>query len=267
MKRLLLLISLAITFMSGCSTSVPDCGDAKTTSMVNDLVLQSLLGEDAKNLSDMFKVEISAVQTMTHSKDPEKFSCKASVKITTTGKMGEFFGNASDEVTRMLNHTMTDSDARKLQKYADFAESIDRKPNQINFDDVEVTLEKLLLTEYFKKDMDLYARDHASLIAKAATFVALKTSSTTSRLYEPKTIEFVSTTAQQDGAAHHFVEIQKLWRQPDALLIELAKFSKTYVPTTPAKAAQPVLLESPATTNSASAPTESTKMPDAVQSN
>lgn len=246
MKRFLLLIALAITFLSGCSTNVPDCGDTKTTSMVNDLVLQSLLGSDAKNLSDMFKVEISAVQTVTHTKDPEKYTCKANVKITTTGKMGELFGNASDEITRMQNNTMTESEARQLKKYSAFVESIDSKPNKINFNDVELTLEKTVLATYFKKDFKLFDGDRATTIAMTSTIVALKTASTTARLYEPKSIEFVSTTAQQDGSTQHLVEIQKLWKQPDLLLIELAKFAQTYNPAAKTVSASAVSATKPA---------------------
>lgn len=254
MKRFLLLIALAITFLSGCSTNVPDCGDTKTTNMVNDLVLQSLLGSDAKSLSDMFKVEISAVQTVIHTKDPEKYTCKANVKITTTGKLGELFGNASDEISRMQNNTMTESEARQLKKYSAFVESIDSKPNKINFNDVELTLEKIVLATYFKKDFKLFDGDRATTIAMTSTMVALKTASTTARLYEPKSIEFVSTTAQQDGSTQHLVEVQKLWKQPDLLLIELAKFSKAYdpaaktVPASAVSAAKPAMAQEDLTT-------------------
>lgn len=232
MKRFLLLISLAVTFLSGCSTKVPDCGDAKTTSLVNDLVLQSLLGSDAKSLSDMFKVEISSVQTITHSKDPEKYTCKANVKITTAGKMNSLFGNANDEITRMLNKTMTGSETDKLKKYSAFAEHVaaQHKSNMIVFTESDATMELLVVASYFKKDFKLFDEDRATTVALASALATFRTATATTQLYEPKTIEFASTTAQQDGTSQHFVEIQRLWAQPNVLLIELAKFASNYTP-------------------------------------
>lgn len=119
MNRLLLPISLAMTFvLTGCSPSIPDCGDAKTTSAVNDLVLETLLGDETKNLSDMFKVELGAVQTVEHSKDPEKYTCKAEVKVSTTGKLGELFGNADNilALTHLQNGTLIAAELKRLDE-------------------------------------------------------------------------------------------------------------------------------------------------------
>lgn len=238
MKHFLLPICLAITMaLTGCA-KVPDCGDEKSLNLAKELTFETLLGAEAKNVSDMFNIEISAVQTLSHSKDPERYSCKANIKISATGKMNELFGNSSDELARMYNHTLTDAEAEKLKKYSAFAEYLDHKRTRINFDSIEITLEKLLLTQYFKRDIDLYANDRDTTIAKAATFLLLKTAATTTQLYEPKILEFTSTMGQQGGGAVHLVEIQKLWAQPDELLVELAKFAKTYAP--PVAMVQPV---------------------------
>ncbi len=246
MKHFWLLIGVAVTMvLTGCA-KVPDCGDEKTIKLTKELIFESLLGAEAKNLSDMFKVEISAVQTLSHTKDPEKYSCKANIKISADGKMNELFGNSSDELTRMYNHKLTEAEVEKLKKYVAFADDIDRKQTKINLNDVEVTLEKVLLIQYFKRDINLYANDRDTLIAKAATFLMLKIASTTTELYEPKILEFVSTTAQQDGKAEHLVEIRKLWSKPNLLLIELAKFAKTYMPpVATAKPVQPALAAEP----------------------
>lgn len=149
MNRLLLPISLTMIFiLTGCSPSVPDCGNEKTTSTVKGLILQNLLGDEAKNFSDMFKVEISAVQIVAHLKDPEKFSCKANVNITASGKMGELYGNINDEVTRMLKGKLTADETGKLGKYLAL-QSASGFPG-IDFTGPEITAENLVvLSRYF----------------------------------------------------------------------------------------------------------------------
>lgn len=260
MKRLLLLISLAMTFiLTGCSPSVPDCGNEKTTSTVKGLALQNLLGDEAKNLSDMFKVEISAVQIVAHSKDPEKYSCKANVNITASGKIGELYGNINDEVTRMLKGKLTADETGKLGKYLALQSAGDFPG--VDFTGPEITPENMVvLSRYFFKgefyldDLLKIGFDPAKRSAAQTAIIMLKLSTAMHRLSEPKTIEFTSTSAQQDGAALHYVEIQRLWPAPDLLLVEVAKFSKVYVPSTPAKTTQPSLLTTPVLAVEASAP-------------
>lgn len=212
----------------------------------------------------MFKVEISSVQTITHSKDPEKYTCKANVKITTAGKMGEFFGDASGEITRMQDHTMTEGEARKLEKYSVFAKNF--ASNQANSEylrNLILISPEFILAQSLQNNFNSHYGERVATPDEIAIALAIKTAIATTRLYEPKSIEFVSTTAQQDGKTQHLVEIQKMWEQPDSLLIELAKFAKTYVPAAPAKAEQPVLSKTPANIDSASGPTKS----DVLQSN
>lgn len=247
MNRLLLSISLAMIFiLTGCSPSIPDCGDEKTTSTVKELVLQNLLGDEAKNLADMFKVEISAVQIVAHSKDPEKYSCKANVNITPSGKMGELYGNVSDEVTRMLNGKLTADETGKLGKYLALHPLAELPGVAFSSgSESEIDVERMVyLSRYFYKGefylLDLMRLDDPA--KKSATYTAmvmLKLSTAMRRLNEPKTIEFISTSAQQDGATHHYVEIQRLWPEPDLLLAGVAKFSKTYAPSAPAKTVPP----------------------------
>ena len=253
MKRFLLLISLAFTFLSGCSISVPDCGDAKTTSIVSNLALQTLLGEESKNLSDMFKVEISAVQTVTHSKDPEKYTCKANVKITTVGKLDELFGHTNEKVKLILKNEMPASEAGKLGYYADFAQFVDKKYGNKSgalIGNIDPDLETMVrLYTFFKPGkIDIYdlaystPGDVEGARAKGAMVVMLNTPLAIEQSTGTKTIEYISTSAQQNGTDHHFVEIQNLSR-PNILLREIANFSKNYVQSTPAIAVQPSLTE------------------------
>lgn len=198
MKRLKGVAYLMLaSVLAGCS-GVPDCADEKTTALTKELVLQSLLGNDAKALSDMFKVEIGAVQTVSHEKDPEKFSCKAEVKITTTGKLAELFGNAGDEIVRMLEGKMADSEVGKLEKYSALSKYLGKVAYGV---DTEVTSD-----------------------------IMLQVAASASGLNEPRQVEFISTTAKQDGADRHLVEIKPIWEQPIRPVIELAKFSKAYTP-------------------------------------
>jgi uncharacterized protein YecT (DUF1311 family) len=182
MKHFWLLIGVAITMvLTGCA-KVPDCGDEKTLKLTKELIFESLFGAEAKNLSDMFKVEISAVQTVSHSKDPERYSCKANIKIGSAGKMSELFGNSLDKL-------------------------------------VLTYLEPLSLNDRY-------------MVVRAGENSAVNT------LYEPKVLEFVSTTGQQGGETVHIVEIQKLWARPDALLTQMVKFAKAYTP--PVAATKPI---------------------------
>ncbi|KAF0206154.1 MAG: hypothetical protein FD173_468 [Gallionellaceae bacterium] len=262
MTRLLLLISVVMSIiLTGCA-KVPECGDAKTTSLVNDLVLQSLLGEEAKNLSDMFKVEISSVQTVAHSKDPEKYNCKANIKISTIGKMNELFGNASDEISRTFNGKASTSDLAQLEKYSALSKYLKGKVNlaphsvleelsafqslahiQIQHLDGLDSLSFMLelarnprppFPPVSNSDLEpmrrLFSTDVSTNAVMESSVVMLNIATALPHLREMKTIEFVSTAAQQNGTSQHLVEIQKLWPQPDALIIELAKFSKAYEP-------------------------------------
>lgn len=259
MNRLLLPISLTMIFiLTGCSPSIPDCGNEKTTSTVKELILQNLLGDEAKNFSDMFKVEISAAQIVAHLKDPEKFSCKANVNITASSKMGELYGNINDEVTRMLKGKLTADESGKLGKYLAL-QSASGFPG-VDFTGPEITAESLVvLSRYFFKgefyvdDLLKIDFDPAKKSAAQTAIIMLKLSTAMRRLNEPKTIEFISTSAQQDGATHHYVEIQRLWPKPDLLLVEVAKFSKTYVPVAPVKTAPPSLPVKPVSAVDASA--------------
>jgi uncharacterized protein YecT (DUF1311 family) len=112
--------------------------------------------------------------------------------------------------------------------------------NQSRIDVLEISLDKLqILSEYYAKYLSAYRRSNFD--PREIPVVILRVAANTNKLNDQKTIEFVSTTAQQDGARYHFVEIQKLWAQPDVFIIELAKFSKSYVPTAPSQAGQPAL--------------------------
>lgn len=195
MNRLLLLISLTATIiLTGCSTSVPDCGDEKTTSLVKETALKMLLGDETKNLSDMFNVELGAVQTVEHLKDPEKYSCKAEIKITTSGKLGELFGNADDIVARIRGGTLTAVEIKEL----------------------DALYKELAMQLLFNPAWALNGETDVFKIAASASI-----------LKKARTIEFVSTSAKQDGQDRHLIEIRPFLGQTQRV-VELAKFSKTY---------------------------------------
>ncbi|MEQ1726583.1 MAG: hypothetical protein HOP24_02800 [Sideroxydans sp.] len=214
MKSFLLPMVLVLA-LSGCASSVPDCGDEKTVALVKQLVLQNLLGEDSDSLSEMFNVEVNAIQTLSHSQEPERYECKAGIVVRAAGKLEKFLSDYKVGIPGMFG---------KNESGAPMTES-------------EVQ-EKIVKFENVKRRINSNAQlQELPRYIGAATLGAIN---------QEFSIEFNSTSAQQDGAIQHYIEMSPVWREPNRLLALVAKAAKFYDLTPPVKESKPTQSVEPA---------------------
>lgn len=219
MKSFLVPIALALT-LSGCTPSVPDCGDEKTTSLVKQLVLQNLLGEESAKLTEMFKVEVNAVQTLSHAKDPEKYECKANIKVKAAGKLDELIKAANDEIPRMqpLDVSFRNSGIDKMNKSGTLMSESETWEKIPKFFKIAQKIDRYLGVGYLPG----YFQDATRGVFDVEA-----------------SIGFTSTSVQQGDGNQHYVEIERLWNQPSLRVILLAEIAKSYDPTPPVKESKP----------------------------
>lgn len=90
-KALLLPVLMVVLLLGGVwgvwayLNRLPDCANEQTLSLLKGIVQVELAGTDNPKLlahfNELVKVDISAVQTILHSKDPARYTCAAQVKV------------------------------------------------------------------------------------------------------------------------------------------------------------------------------------------
>lgn len=77
-------------------TRLPDCSNENTVALLNKVVRIQLAGTEDPKLLEHFnalvKVDISAIETLEHTKDPERYHCSANVNVDLGPEVGSLMG-------------------------------------------------------------------------------------------------------------------------------------------------------------------------------
>lgn len=229
MKRLLFVPLIAgQLLLSACDDDVPDCADADTQELVQELlfkVTNDPKDQDAiKQAKEKIKVQINTIQTLAQTEKPKKFTCQANVKLSLSEdlvKSNTLIGTPND----IFNQSFAPALLAGLQ-----ASQVDKQTQPL----------MLAMLTPLSLEIQNYGPDLRDFVT---------------------TVKYTSEQVQQDGKARHYVNAQFAHTPNIADMVfvnGLIHQGENYLKTHPAQPAKAPVNETPIAPQPQAAPVATT---------
>lgn len=89
--KLLIMTSLVVFILAGCSNSVPECGDEETTDLVISIADEEMTRQVGEELAELFTYSVESIRTTDVNDKTGAYKCAADLEITNdnTGEANE----------------------------------------------------------------------------------------------------------------------------------------------------------------------------------
>ena len=82
MKRIFIPLVFAALAVSGCSPTVPKCGDEEVTDLVKQIADEEMNNQLGAELAELFSYEVGAIRTTATNEKTVAYECAAELSIT-----------------------------------------------------------------------------------------------------------------------------------------------------------------------------------------